>query len=238
MAASAGINADSASIMASAFTCLMMLPCIFLAMWLMDKSGRRYVHIKDCVWLLWIVCIWLVRNVPRAEFDMTAVECACRQLLLSTLPVLCVSLVCVILVNTLVAPGLFQAIGSFIGVATFICCFVMGFGPIPNIMCSEIFPTRVRGIAIGITSAAMWVSNVIVSYAFPIANAKYGLVGVFGFFATMSFVAWIFVFLKVPETKGLPLEIICEFFAMAGQQTEARKHHTEAEEPNGPTKRV
>ncbi|BBN13977.1 protein MpTMT [Marchantia polymorpha subsp. ruderalis] len=201
MAASAGINADSASIMASAFTCLMMLPCIFLAMWLMDKSGRR-------------------------------------QLLLSTLPVLCVSLVCVILVNTLVAPGLFQAIGSFIGVATFICCFVMGFGPIPNIMCSEIFPTRVRGIAIGITSAAMWVSNVIVSYAFPIANAKYGLVGVFGFFATMSFVAWIFVFLKVPETKGLPLEIICEFFAMAGQQTEARKHHTEAEEPNGPTKRV
>jgi hypothetical protein len=31
----------------------------------------------------------------------------------------------------------------------------------------------------------------------------------------VTVVAWIFVFLKVPETKGLPLEIISEFFAVA-----------------------
>jgi hypothetical protein len=40
----------------------------------------------------------------------------------------------------------------------------------------------------------------------------------------MSAIAWVFVFLKVPETKGLPLEIICEFFAMTGNQSaDARK---------------
>lgn len=147
-----------------------------------------------------------------------------RYLLLATLPILFISLICVILVNTFVSPGFVQALVSFAGVATFICCFVMGFGPIPNIICSEIFPTRVRGIAIGITAAAMWISNVCVSYAFPIANARYGLIGVFGFFASMTVVAWVFVFLKVPETKGLPLEIICEFFAME------RKVHSETEE--------
>ncbi|CAM6100740.1 unnamed protein product [Calypogeia fissa] len=190
IASSLGLNSDSVSILASAFTCFMMLPCIFVAMWLMDRAGRR-------------------------------------QLLLTTLPVLGSALVVVIIVNTFVETGMVQAVGSFLGVSVFICSFVMGFGPIPNILCSEIFPTRVRGIAIGITAATMWVCNVIVSYAFPVANAKYGLVGVFLFFAIMSAIAWVFVFLKVPETKGLPLEIICEFFAMTGSQAaeanEARK---------------
>lgn len=130
-------------------------------------------------------------------------------------------MVVVILINTFVPVGIFQAVGSFLGVSVFICSFVMGFGPIPNILCSEIFPTRVRGIAIGITSGTMWLCNVIVSYAFPIANAKFGLVGVFFFFAVMSAIAWVFVFLKVPETKGLPLEIICEFFAMVDNRNQA-----------------
>jgi hypothetical protein len=31
-------------------------------------------------------------------------------------------------------------------VIVYFCCFVMGFGPIPNILCADIFPTRVRGI--------------------------------------------------------------------------------------------
>ncbi|KAL2621063.1 hypothetical protein R1flu_001268 [Riccia fluitans] len=197
MAASVGIDADSASILASALTCLLMLPCIFLAMWLMDKTGRR-------------------------------------SLLLYTLPILVVALFCVILVTTFIPTGLVQAILSFIGVATFICCFVMGFGPIPNIVCSEIFPTRVRGIAIGITAAAMWICNVIVSYTFPIANANFGLNAVFAFFAVTITVAWVFVFLKVPETKGLPLEVICEFFAMRkpGQSNEKQN------EPKEVTKEV
>ncbi len=37
----------------------------------------------------------------------------------------------------------------------------------------------------------------------------------FGLFAVASVIAWLFVFVKVPETKGLPLEIISEFFAVA-----------------------
>lgn len=92
--------------------------------------------------------------------------------------------------------------------------FFSGFGPIPNILCSEIFPTSVRGLCIGICAAAMWGTNVIVTYSFPIVNQALGLQGAFGIFAIVSVVAWIFVFLKVPETKGLPLEIISEFFAI------------------------
>jgi hypothetical protein len=41
--ANIGIDGESASILASGTTCLLMLPCILMAMWLMDKSGRRSV---------------------------------------------------------------------------------------------------------------------------------------------------------------------------------------------------
>lgn len=43
--ASFGIGGQSASILASGVTCLLMLPCIFMAMGLMDKSGRRSVSL-------------------------------------------------------------------------------------------------------------------------------------------------------------------------------------------------
>jgi hypothetical protein len=61
----------------------------------------------------------------------------------------------------------------------------------------------------------MWVSNVFITYSFPLLNRQFGLQGVFSLFAVASVIAWIFVFVKVPETKGLPLEIISEFFAVA-----------------------
>ncbi|KAG0609004.1 hypothetical protein M758_8G149900 [Ceratodon purpureus] len=181
--ASIGIDGESASILASGVTCLLMLPCILMAMWLMDKSGRR-------------------------------------QLLLATIPILVISLVALVLANLFLPTGLVAAAISFIFVTIFTCSFVTGFGPIPNILCSEIFPTSVRGVCIGICAAAMWGSNVLVTYSFPLVNQALGLQGVFGLFAIVSLVAWIFVFLKVPETKGLPLEIISEFFAVAPPKKE------------------
>ncbi|CAI5936673.1 unnamed protein product [Closterium sp. NIES-64] len=101
-----------------------------------------------------------------------------------------------------------QSACSLAGVTIFCCAFVMGLGPIPNIICSEIFPTPVRGLCIGLCGAAMWLCNIGVSQAFPLLQARFGLAGVFAIFCTMSMISWLFVFLKVPETKGLPLEVI------------------------------
>ncbi|CAI5496902.1 unnamed protein product [Closterium sp. Naga37s-1] len=110
--------------------------------------------------------------------------------------------------SSLREPGLAQSACSLAGVTIFCCAFVMGLGPIPNIICSEIFPTPVRGLCIGLCGAAMWLCNIGVSQAFPLLQARFGLAGVFAIFCTMSMISWLFVFLKVPETKGLPLEVI------------------------------
>ncbi|KAJ7539906.1 hypothetical protein O6H91_11G114500 [Diphasiastrum complanatum] len=173
-----GVGANSASILASGVTCLLMLPCIILAMRLMDQAGRR-------------------------------------QMLLATLPILFFSLVGMVIAFFLLPTGLLQAAASFIGVSLYVCTFVMGFGPIPNILGAEIFPTRVRGVCIGICQATMWTCNIIMTNLFPILLLELGIAGVFGIFAIMSLVSWVFVFLKVPETKGMPLEVISEFFAMS-----------------------
>ncbi|WJX42385.1 hypothetical protein P8452_29627 [Trifolium repens] len=41
-----------------------------------------------------------------------------------------------------------------------------------------------------------------------------GLAGVFGVYAVVCVISFIFVYLKVPETKGMPLEVITEFFSV------------------------
>ncbi|MCO5607865.1 hypothetical protein L7F22_062067 [Adiantum nelumboides] len=173
-----GITSDSASLLSSAAVELICLPCILIAMQLMDKLGRRAI-------------------------------------LLRTLPILIIALLALIIINIVPAnAAVFSAI-SIGGVVVFLSVFVMGFGPIPNMLCAEIFPTRVRGVCIGICQAAMWLSNIVVTELFPLLDDSIGIAGSFAFFAVFLAISWVFIFLKVPETKGMPLEVIVEFFAMS-----------------------
>lgn len=94
----------------------------------------------------------------------------------------------------------------------------MGFGPIPNILCAEIFPTRVRGVCIAICALTFWIGDIIVTYSLPVMLTSIGLRGVFGIYAIVCTIAWFFVYLKVPETKGMPLEVITQFFAVGAKQ--------------------
>ncbi|PKI57057.1 hypothetical protein CRG98_022561 [Punica granatum] len=52
----------------------------------------------------------------------------------------------------------------------------------------------------------------------PFLLSAIGLSGVFSIFALGCIISWVFVFLKVPETKGMPLEVIMEFFAAGTRQ--------------------
>lgn len=84
--------------------------------------------------------------------------------------------------------------------------------PIPNIFCAEIFPTRVRGICIAICALTFWIGDIIVTYSLPVMLNAIGLGGVFGIYAIVCCLAFVFVIFRIPETKGLPLEVIIEFF--------------------------
>ncbi|KHN46863.1 Monosaccharide-sensing protein 2 [Glycine soja] len=178
-----GLGSTSASFLISSVTTLLMLPCIAVAMRLMDISGRR-------------------------------------TLLLTTIPVLIVSLLILVIGSLVELDSTINAFISTSSVIVYFCCFVMGFGPIPNILCSEIFPTRVRGLCIAICALTFWICDIIVTYTLPVMLNSVGLGGVFGMYAVVCIIAWVFVFLKVPETKGMPLEVIIEFFSVGAKQAQ------------------
>ncbi|KAL3621557.1 Monosaccharide-sensing protein 2 [Castilleja foliolosa] len=185
---SLGLGSDSASFLISAFTNLLMLPSVAVAMRFIDEAGRR-------------------------------------SLLLSTIPVLILSLVVAVIGNVFDFGQLAHSIISTACVVIYFCFFVMGYGPIPNLLCSEIFPTKVRGMCIAICALVFWISDVIVTYAMPVMLSSIGLAGVFGIFAVFCVISFIFVYLRVPETKGMPLEVITEFFAVGATQGDAAKRN-------------
>ncbi|TQD89086.1 hypothetical protein C1H46_025374 [Malus baccata] len=141
-----------------------------------------------------------------------------RSLLLTTLPVLTGTLLVLIFGQLVHLGSVVNATISTISVVVYFCTFVMGFGPIPNILCSEIFPTWVRGLCIAICALTFWIGDIIVTYTLPIMLTSIGLAGVFAIYAVVCTVSWVFVFLKVPETKGMPLEVISEFFSVGAKQ--------------------
>ncbi|AQK67357.1 hexose transporter [Zea mays] len=187
---SLGLSADSASILLSGVTMLMMLPCIVVAMRLMDVAGRR-------------------------------------SLLLRTIPVLIVSLAVLVLANVVPMAAKVHALLSTACVVVYFCCFVMGFGPIPNILCAEIFPTRVRGICIAVCSLTFWICDIIVTNSLPVMLRTIGLAGVFGSYAFVCCLSLVFVYLRVPETKGFPLEVIIEFFNVGAKAQKPEQHEEE-----------
>lgn len=182
-----GLSSTSASFLISAFTTLLMLPCIAVAIKLMDISGRR-------------------------------------MLLLTTIPVLIVSLIILVVTNLLTLGSVLHAALSTICVVVYFCVFVMAYGPIPNILCSEIFPTRVRGLCIAICALVYWIGDIIITYSLPVMLDSMGLSGAFGIYAVVCVISFVFVFLKVPETKGMPLEVITEFFSVGARQVAAAKN--------------
>ena len=147
----------------------------------------------------------------------------CRKLLLTTIPVLVVSLIILVFSQLVTISTVVNAALSTICVVIYFCVFVTAYGPIPNIFCSEIFPTRVRGLCIAICALVYWISDIIVTYTLPVLLEVIGLGGIFGIYAVVCVISWIFIYLKVPETKGMPLEVITEMFAVGASQDAAAK---------------
>lgn len=106
---------------------------------------------------------------------------------------------------------------SLIGVLIFIASFAMSMGPVVWVILSEIFPNRVRSIAMSIAVAAQWLANYVVSFSFPlVVESDVNKLQMFGgtwnnslpyfIFSGFIFILIIFVWKFIPETKGKTLE--------------------------------
>jgi len=104
----------------------------------------------------------------------------------------------------------YSGLPLLLAILAYIGAFAMALGPIPWILCSEIFPTRVRGRAMSLATFTIWTSCYIVAQTFPMLNDNpaIGPATTFWVYGAFSLAGLIFVRLAVPETKGRSLEEI------------------------------
>ena len=87
-------------------------------------------------------------------------------------------------------------------------CYAMSLAPVTWVVISEIFPNRIRGAAMSVAVTTLWIACFILTYTFPLLNAKLGSAGTFWLYAAICVTGLTFIGFKLPETKGKTLEQI------------------------------
>ena len=87
-----------------------------------------------------------------------------------------------------------------------ISVYAMTLGPVTWTLLAEIFPHRIRGIAMATCTFALWVGCCTLTFSFPSMNAALGSSGTFWTYSLICCCAFVFLFRSCPETKGKSLE--------------------------------
>lgn len=97
---------------------------------------------------------------------------------------------------------------SLSSLIVYVIAFSLGWGPIPWLIMSEIFPAKAKGLASGIATIVNWSCAFVVTKEFHDLQAAIHEFGAFWLFGSVCFCSIIFVGFLVPETKGRSLEEI------------------------------
>ena len=111
---------------------------------------------------------------------------------------------------------------TLVALVIFIASFAFSLGPITWTMISEIYPNRVRGKAVSLATAVNWGAAFLVTQFFlSIVNAIGEATTVF-LFSSLCIVAFVWAYVRVPETRGRSLEEIQELWAPDGGTSTGR----------------
>ena len=87
-----------------------------------------------------------------------------------------------------------------------ISVYAMTLGPVTWTLLAEIFPNRIRGVAMATCTFALWVGCCTLTFSFPSMNAALGSSGTFWVYSAICLCAFVFLLRHCPETKGKSLE--------------------------------
>jgi sugar porter (SP) family MFS transporter len=124
--------------------------------------------------------------------------------------------------------GIPRLVVIMIGLDFFIASFAIGVGGTGWTLQGEVFPTAVRGQAAAFAAMIDWLANFLLIEVFPVWQNAISLAGVLVCFAALAGLAIAFVYMFLPETKGLPVEEIIRLFE---QQRQPPTQHPGGAEP-------
>ena len=87
-----------------------------------------------------------------------------------------------------------------------ISVYAMTLGPVTWTLLAEIFPNRIRGVAMATCTFALWVGCCTLTFSFPSMNAALGSSGTFWIYSFICACAFVFLWRRCPETKGKSLK--------------------------------
>jgi sugar porter (SP) family MFS transporter len=98
------------------------------------------------------------------------------------------------------------SLGILISLLGYIAFFAASLAPVMWVVTSEIYPNRIRGLAMSFSTGISWICTFLTVQFFPWMLNNLGGAYTFGFFGMFSLIAFIFIFIYIPETKGKTLE--------------------------------
>lgn len=161
-------SAKSDSMMQSMIVGLVNFLMTIVALWLVDKKGRKTL-------LLW-GAVGMIISLAYLTFEFSK-------------------------------PAQ-NGVGILIALLVYISFFAASFAPVMWVIISEIYPNRIKGVAMSFSTAVSWLCTFLTVYFAPIIHGAWGLQYLFGIFGIFSLIAFVFVKFWIPETKGKSLEQI------------------------------
>jgi len=98
----------------------------------------------------------------------------------------------------------------------YIAFFASAMGPLVWVVMAEIFPTKVRGSAMGLATLVLWLADFAVTLTFPVISDRFHPSTAFWLYAAMCALDLVFMGFFLPETKGKTLEEIERRWLKAG----------------------
>jgi sugar porter (SP) family MFS transporter len=98
-----------------------------------------------------------------------------------------------------------QGIAALLGANAYVFFFAMSWGVVVWVLLGEMFPNRIRALALSVAASAQWLANWLVTVSFP-SLSRWSLAGAYSLYAIAAAISIPFVIYLVRETKGKTLE--------------------------------
>ncbi|RVT74853.1 MFS transporter [Flavobacterium sufflavum] len=89
-----------------------------------------------------------------------------------------------------------------------IACYAMTLAPVTWVVLSEIFPVKIRAMAMAVSTFSLWTACFVLTYTFPLLNTSLGAYGTFWLYGIICLLGYLFLRVYLTETKGKSLEQI------------------------------
>lgn len=162
-----------------------------------EKSASAAIFVNVVVgatnFLATIIAIWIIDKVGR------------KPLLLASSGGMAVALLVLGFVFRMDPPPATMVLTVIL---CYVFCFAIGLGPGVWVLMSELFPTRIRGRAMGIATVSLWLACLLLTSTFLSLVSAIQASGTFWVYAAICVFTFVFIWRVTPETKGKTLEEI------------------------------